>query len=589
MEHAFANLMYDVCQVFGVFKEGSKQRDIRAYSSFCRHQNFFNQRYNEIIEIIDREKIFSKEQRRTFFYKYEMLYNGIMSYPVFSSLSKEQIIEKYLQFILPSFIALDVYKTYRPDHECSFYYHIHHFLLSKHCSELENREWDPFSGVKNYLREYIDKMKFTNKENLYPIYEYIRAIRKDSGQIKSRIELKIDECFQPYHSHLKKHDLYQIKERLNKLKAAYLSLNTLLAFERKTNLLKQLTYSYRHIVLKGGMQHSYYNSLCQYIYTSNHLDEKSLEIFFNEFQRHVINPISIDMDRDEMLDVYVIRDIVFNSIDGQSFTRSELDELTFNLKHSSNACVLNDYYIFSKIINHICTNDLKKASDLLDDISYNTLPIGYLPAAYSMIKIALKIKLKHKGIKNGELLSDINIIHSHQGVFTDYIIRNANTPAPKVRLIECQNNLEIMHTIRQYNSMVRKISYYNCPCHPQFIYGVLNEVEYALKKISERITAINGSINSRILAEIIIDEKILTTRELSKNLISYLSEFTLYNCIDNLEYIATYLIPPGEILPNLFSLSSSTESGRCKRELITDAISIANNIKNNTLAEKRGG
>lgn len=144
MGHVFANLMYDVCQILGVFREGNKGRDIRARGSFWRHQSFFNQRYNEIIEIIDKDRVFSEEQRHGFFYKYEMFYNQLMSCPVFSTLSSEQILERYLQFAIPSFVSMDVYKTFSADNECAFYYHIHHFLMSKHCPALKVAKETPF-------------------------------------------------------------------------------------------------------------------------------------------------------------------------------------------------------------------------------------------------------------------------------------------------------------------------------------------------------------------------------------------------------------------------------------------------------------
>lgn len=168
MEHEFANLMYDVCQIFGVFREGGKGRDIRARGSFWRHQEFFNERYNEIIEIIDKDRVFSEEQRRGFFYRYEMFYNQLMSSSVFSILSREQILEQYLQFALPSFVALDVYKTFSPDNEQGFYYHIHHFLLSEHCPVQEDSEGETFAGVKAYLRNYIAELEFPLKEKHLP-------------------------------------------------------------------------------------------------------------------------------------------------------------------------------------------------------------------------------------------------------------------------------------------------------------------------------------------------------------------------------------------------------------------------------------
>lgn len=168
VEHEFANLMYDVCQIFGVFREGGKGRDIRARGSFWRHQEFFNERYNEIIEIIDKDRVFSEEQRRGFFYRYEMFYNQLMSSSVFSILSREQILEQYLQFALPSFVALDVYKTFSPDNEQGFYYHIHHFLLSEHCPVQEDSEGETFAGVKAYLRNYIAELEFPLKEKHLP-------------------------------------------------------------------------------------------------------------------------------------------------------------------------------------------------------------------------------------------------------------------------------------------------------------------------------------------------------------------------------------------------------------------------------------
>lgn len=64
MGQAFANLMYDACQVLGIFREGGKGRDIRARGSYWLHQEFFNQRYNEIAEAIDKDRVFSEEKQR---------------------------------------------------------------------------------------------------------------------------------------------------------------------------------------------------------------------------------------------------------------------------------------------------------------------------------------------------------------------------------------------------------------------------------------------------------------------------------------------------------------------------------------------
>lgn len=99
--HTFANLMYDVYESFGLFQKGARQADIRGSANFSGHQRFFDnnddeelmqeKRYDEIIRHLDEEGVFSTEQRRKIFYKYEQLYNALMTRTVFTELSRKQI------------------------------------------------------------------------------------------------------------------------------------------------------------------------------------------------------------------------------------------------------------------------------------------------------------------------------------------------------------------------------------------------------------------------------------------------------------------------------------------------------------------
>lgn len=580
MEHAFANLMYDACQVLGIFREGGKGRDIRARGSYWLHQDFFNQRYNEIAESIDKERIFSEEKRRGFFYKYEMFYNQLMSCPVFTTLSKDQVSERYLQFALHSFVALDIYKTFRPDNEHGFYYHLHYFLLSEHCSIPGDDEKDIFSGVRDYLRDRIDEIEITHKRTLQPIRERIRGIKDSSNQKKSWMLFEIAECIGYFKKNLKSAGFGKIKAKLDNFKAAYVSLTIMLAFERKTGLVKKISRSYRYLQLEEGLTDNYYIALCNYIYESENFDEMLLGTLIDEFQKKTIAPFSVTIGKEAWQDVHVIWDIVFNSHGGEIFTELDLVELMTNLKRSPDAEVLESYFIFSKILYNICIDDLQEAEILLNEISSSKLPFGYLPAACSMLKLALKIKSKGKNIKNGELTADINIMLSCQSVFTDGVMRHTDSERPKYLLTEYENNLQIMHVIKQYNDLIRRISFYNeldfYAVHPQSISGVLDEVEHALGKINKRMSLIKGDVCSEKLAEIIKEEKTLTTRELNRNLVSYLSEFTLYNCILNLDYIIPYLKLPGEILINVSGLRANAEESERKRKIITDAIVMAN-------------
>lgn len=147
-------------------------------------------------------------------------------------------------------------------------------------------------------------------------------------------------------------------------------------------------------------------------------------------------------------------------------------------------------------------------------------------------------------------------------------------------LVKCANNLIIMNAVKHYNNMVQMTSCYNelelSVIHPQSISGILDEVESALGKINKRLGVIKKNPNSEDLAKIIIDERVLTARECSQNLISYFNEFTLYNCILNINYIKPYLTLPGERLVHISGLVGNSEERVSKREFLADAIRIVN-------------
>ena len=53
----FTNLLYDICTVLGLFKEGENPAHKRKSTNFEMHQKFWDQRYNEISRIIDAEGV----------------------------------------------------------------------------------------------------------------------------------------------------------------------------------------------------------------------------------------------------------------------------------------------------------------------------------------------------------------------------------------------------------------------------------------------------------------------------------------------------------------------------------------------------
>lgn len=217
----------------------------------------------------------------------------------------------------------------------------------------------------------------------------------------------------------------------------------------------------------------------------------------------------------------------------------------------------------------------------IQKISLNTLPLGYLTSAISIINLSLAIQLKKKSIKNGTFIPLINPILSSQGVFTEHL------PAPvepsNYSILKDANNITLMRSIKLYNTMILKINHLvtkNNDVYPKAIIGLLDEIEIALGKIRIAIDKTNTLPTENDFANIIINDKILTEREISQNLIGILSNCTLSNCINCLPAIFHYLRCFGEEpkLINILYYVDPSDKRNQEKKLIMDSLFIANEI-----------
>lgn len=129
----FTNLLYDICTVLGLFREGENPAHKRKSTNFEMHQKFWDQRYNAISRIIDAEGVYSQEQRRIIYARYEHFYYMMNSYPVHSTLKSEFLRSYCLRTFGVIFLVVDIYNTYRPENDSAFYYHIYNFLQKSYC------------------------------------------------------------------------------------------------------------------------------------------------------------------------------------------------------------------------------------------------------------------------------------------------------------------------------------------------------------------------------------------------------------------------------------------------------------------------
>lgn len=575
--HAFADMMYNLYQCFGLFDKNDKRRETRGNSRFSFHQDFFNQGYDDVIRIIDNNEVFSLEERRDIFYKYEQLYNALIHIPVFSHLDNHQITKRYLQFALPPVVALDVYNTLPPDDEMHFYYHIHGFLISSHCPHESSDKRKIYAGVKEYLREYIRSLEFHYTDHLAPLFNFIHDIKARTGQKDATIKRVIKNCRSEYDgSYISEKNIKLNSLNLNKTERAYLSLNMLLAFERKTSAVTAVSMHYRHTVNNGVYYNNSYGILCRYLYSRGY-DEKLLHYITLPLYNMAVRPVSVAIEEKPYRYVHELKYLIFNTRKNNKYSKLDLAEMASYFNAAANSDVLKPYSQLLQTIIFLSQNKTDEAFRLVNKTPLENLPIGYLPSAFSVIKLALKIKLERKKIRNKTLLSAINSTLSNQGTITDFIAVTQGETNSNVVL--CADNMTIMRAIKMYNHMIGRVSYLSedspFDIYPQAIFGLLDEMGSALGKLNTLLCETGDGVESNELAELIVKNKILTARELNENMVGVLDKCTLYNFLSSINVFINYLRCPGEELGHIMIFSGVTEKPMRLREKVCEALRIA--------------
>lgn len=575
--HAFADMMYNLYQCFGLFDKNDKRREKRGNSRFSFHQDFFNQGYDDVIRIIDNNEVFSLEERRDIFYKYEQLYNALIHIPVFSHLDNHQITKRYLQFALPPVVALDVYNTLPPDDEMHFYYHIHLFLISSHCPHESSDKRKIHAGVKEYLREYIRSLEFHYTDHLAPLFNFIHDIKARSGQKDATIKRVIKNCRSEYDgSYIPEKNPKLNSLNLNKTERAYLSLNMLLAFERKTSAVTAVSMHYRHTVNNGVYYNNSYGILCRYLYSRGY-DEKLLHYITLPFYNMAVRPVSVAIEEKPYRYVHALKCLIFNTRKNNKYSKLDLAEMASYFNAAANSDVLKPYSQLLQTIIFLSQDKTDEAFRLVNKTPLDNLPIGYLPSAFSVIKLALKVKLERKKIRNKTLLSAINSTLSNQGTIAEFIAVTQGEMNSNVVL--CADNMTIMRAIKMYNHMIRRVSYLSedspSDIYPQAIFGLLDAMESALGKLNTLLRETGDGVESNELAALIVKNKILTARELNENMVGVLDKCTLYNFLSSINVFINYLRCPGEELGHIMIFSGVTEKPMRLREKVCEALRIA--------------
>ncbi|EDG9410086.1 hypothetical protein ACVQZT_004298 [Salmonella enterica subsp. enterica serovar Newport] len=580
--HTFANLMYDVYESFGLFQKGARQSDIRASANFSGHQRFFDnhddeermeeKRYDEIIRHLDEEGVFSKEQRRAIFYKYEQLYNALMTRPVFTELSRKQIQSRYAQYIFPRLIALDIYKTYNAENKNSFYHHIHIFLQKDYCPCWQEKKKGAFSAVRQYLKNLARKKKFssTDSENLDPLFKVIENIRPGNTQKKGALDTSIIDSLEAYSGIVDNKALNNIRDSLKNVKKAHYSLSVLLNAERKLPVIHIISRYYRNYVDSGIKPDNISAMLCGLLYEPEPYDFAHHDAIINSIAEYyyklVIKPISLDISEECLQSISALKNIVFNFNNQTIISEAQLTDIAVRLKREPHKQVIQPYFELWQLIDLISKGEAEEAYEKVKIISLDDLPVGYLGSAFLVIHIALRIKFERETVKSGVFSSSVTAILENQGGYTDYIPvsqfyteNHADGSVMKIPLLSESilsdaNNLTIMRSVKMYNNMVRRISDWNDfepdNIYPESVYGLLDKVDTVLGKILNIILA-EKITSSQDLAFTLKNKKVLARGELNDSLIGILINCPLLACVRDLESLIKYLRCPGEEIRNM--------------------------------------
>ncbi|HFK3215938.1 TPA: hypothetical protein ACIF5I_003194 [Escherichia coli] len=599
----FTNLLYDICTVFELFKEGESPRDKRKSTDFGAHQRFWDQRYNELSHIIDAEGVYSLEQRRIIFSRYEYFYYMMNSYPVYSTLKSEYIRNYFLKSFGVVFIVLDIYNTYRPENETGFYYHIYNFLQKSYCPCLDysGTESDE-AAVKRNLREYLAELGFNREDfrengKMYELGKYQGTIRKGHGKRKSLMKQYIKACKNEYkkdyrEKKLDKSELDRILNNIDKFYYAFYSLSILLDMQRKVKILDSIAYYLRVLIREGLWVHGLYGYAARYLYDFNIFDTtpyaRALLERFHEFEsgpKGVLTRYIVSLDDKSQEYIESLKDMVFNLSDKKSYDDVYLENIINYFEQLQNArgYVTMCYMLLAVFIYLIRRNKLHKALRFYDESQKYELPSGYLPGAFSVLRIALEIKLNREKIKHGSLFELLDYVKAYQDAFMD--LRVVTDPAYNEDEIQYDaNNFTLMRVIKMYNSMLANIST-KSDIQPPYITGLLDSVERALDKINILIDK-ERVYDGETLAELITENKILSSRESKENLIGLFTgrhKYTLLQCIEKLGVLVDYVISPVDDIKNVMMLYGNNAENKNRRRLIYNALTIicGDDTKNN--------
>lgn len=467
----------------------------------------------------------------------EVAASFVLSKSVVTSLSKEQLYQRYSKHILCPLLAayIEIFTEFHA--ESPIMRHLDTLLLS-------TQE----EGVAHASRKMLLSILAAPECNLYreELIEFIHDIRPDRTQrrttIKQKIQLAKTTC--RYIENPKERQKYLLP--LKELQEAYAACMAVIYFDIKTGLGCHLARLHKIASMeRTGFPDVRVNTLSSSIikFIDNHQSvggkltkeaSEHLDKLWEKATRGV----------PQISNKYINQNLntVFHLLGKSGYsafriTNAKKSEKFFGcVTTQENMYFLKPYALTLQCLYHIKNNHLQAALDLLESSEACSLDnvIGTLPYYNAILFIGLTIKTASTKLKNGNLNPLVNIIINTQRLYEDVLIDFSGLSLMRFEAFTNDYSFAILRAIKEYNAISTRLSDINGNTDLS-IQNAWDGVELLLGKINTKLAGKPTDDYATILA------KAITKADKEEILITYLPNSTLYNCILELDCLSPYL------------------------------------------------
>lgn len=469
----------------------------------------------------------------------EVATSYVLSKSIVTSLSKEQLYQRYAKHILcPLLVAyMEVFSEF---HDGSpFMRHLDTLLLS-----IDERGV-AFAARKMLLSILAAPECASYREDLT---EFIRDLRSDRIQRRATIEQKICLAKTTF-SHIKNPEEKQkCESSLTKLQDTYMACMVALYFDIKTGLgcylarQHQIASTERACFCEIRVD-SLSSSIANFIALQQHVGNelpKDTKTHLDRLWGVAVKGVSLKTSP------YIRQNVntVFYLLGKTGFSIERITDCNKSEKFFHRVATqadihhLKPYALMLQVLYHIKNEQLQEALNLLESDEACLLDnvIGSLPYYAAVLFLGLTIKTNPTKLKNGNFNPLVQIIINTQELYADIRLDSASLLNMEFESFISDSYIHsLLRSIRKYNSIVA--SNLSSPKNRTHLY-ILNawdSMEERLETIYTKL--INVSTNDRVEAI----KLLLTKADKEKVLITYLPNSTLYHCLRELDGLQSYL------------------------------------------------